>query len=68
MLLKFKLLEKQKLSFSEFSKWAANTPCLIQYQRRFFDTSDFTAWIEQLCDELVKAGVAKREGDNILNH
>ena len=68
VLLKFKLLEQQKLPFSEFSKWASNTSCLIQYQRRFFKTSDFAAWIEQLCLELVKAGVAKREGDNILNH
>ena len=68
VLLKFKLLEQQKLPFSEFSKWASNTSCLIQYQRRFFKTSDFAAWIEQLCSELVKAGVAKREGDNILNH
>ena len=67
VLLKFKLLEKQKLPFSEFLKWAANTPCLNQYQRRFFHTLDFTVWIEQLCAELIKAGVAKREGDSILN-
>ena len=68
VLLKFKLLEQQKLPFSEFYKWAANTPCLTQYQSRFFETSDFKAWIEQLCSELVKAGVAKRDGENILNH
>lgn len=67
VLLKFKLLEKQKLLFSDFLQWAANTPCLVQYQRRFFGDSDFSVWVEQLCTELVKAGVAKREGDNILN-
>jgi len=67
VLLKFKLLERQKLLFSEFSDWASKTACLIQYQRRFFGDSDFSAWIEQLCCELVKAGVAKRDGDEILN-
>ena len=67
VLLKFKLLEKQRLAFSEFSDWAANTPCLIQYQRQFFGDSDFQIWVEQLCSELIKAGVAKRQGDAILN-
>ena len=67
VLLKFKLLEKQKLLFSEFFQWAASTPCLMQYQRKFFDDLDFAAWVEQLCTELVKAGVAKREGNIILN-
>lgn len=67
VLLKFKLLEQQKLLFSEFSDWAANTPCLTQYQRQFFGDLDFSSWVRQLCTELVKAGVAKREGDEILN-
>lgn len=67
VLLKFKLLERQKLTFTEFSQWAASTPCLVQYQRQFFDGLDFLAWIEQLCSELVKAGVAKWDGEQILN-
>ena len=68
VLLKFKLLEKQKLVFSDFTQWARNTPCLVQYQQRFFKDSDFFSWIEQLCAELVKAGVATRSGDCILNN
>lgn len=67
VLLKFKLLEQQRLLFSEFSHWAADTPCLVQYQRRFFSDSDFSIWVTQLCSELVKSGVARREGDEILN-
>ena len=67
VLLKFKLLERQKLAFSEFSQWAANTPCLSQYHHQFFGDSDFSSWVEQMCSELVNAGVAKREGDAILN-
>ena len=67
VLLKFKLLEQQRLLFSEFSDWAASTPCLTQYQRQYFADSDFSGWVEQLCTELVKTGVAKREGSEILN-
>ena len=67
VLLKFKLLEQQKLLFSEFSQWAANTPCLIQYQRQYFPDSDFSGWVELLCSELVKSGVARREGSEIHN-
>ena len=67
VLLKFKLLEKQKLLFSEFCMWATDTLCLVQYHNRFFGESVFSAWVEQLCTELVKAGVAKRDSDNILN-
>ena len=67
VLLKFKLLEQQRLQFSEFCQWAASTPCLKQYQRQFFGDSDFSSWVEQLCSELVRAGVARREGDEILN-
>ncbi len=68
VLLKFKLLERQQLLYSEFAKWCSETPCLVQYQRKFFEGSDFQAWIDQLCVELVKAGVAEIEGDRILNH
>jgi glyoxylase-like metal-dependent hydrolase (beta-lactamase superfamily II) len=67
VLLKFKLLERQKLPFSEFEQWAKDTPCLVHYQRRFFDNLDFDEWVQQLCLELVKAGVAKFDGEFFLN-
>ena len=67
VLLKFKLFEKRKLLFSEFLKWAANTSCLVEYHHRFFASSEFSVWVEKMCIELVKAGVATRHGDFILN-
>lgn len=67
VLLKFKLLEKQKLPMVEFLSWAINTPCLLQCQHRFFEEMHFDAWINQLCDELVRAGVAARDSEYILN-
>ena len=42
VLLKFKLLEKRKLLFSEFLKWAANTFYLVEYHHRFFAGSEFS--------------------------
>ena len=67
VLLKFKLLERQKLPLSEFAHWASGTSCLIEYQQKYFANSNFSSWIDQMCNELVKAGVAKLEGSDILN-
>ncbi len=67
VLLKFKLLESQSVMLTDFKLWASNTPCLNHYQQKFFKGSDFLPWIDQLCSELVKAGVAKRDGNRILN-
>ena len=68
VLLKFKLLERQRISYAEFVHWCSETPCLFQYQRKFFENADFYAWVDQLCAELVKANVAKFEGIDIVNH
>lgn len=67
VLLKFKLLERQKQSLAEFVQWAESTPCIKQYRDSFFSDSEFLPWIEQMCLELVKAGAATREGENIVN-
>ena len=67
VLLKFKLLERQRLPYSEFVHWCSETPCLVQYQRQFFQGLDFRIWIDQLCVELVKASVAKFDGDELVN-
>lgn len=67
VLLKFKLLETQRQSFDDFSKWALATPYFVLIQQRFFADMPASAWISQLCDELVKAGVAKRDGAYICN-
>ena len=67
VLLKFKLLEKQQLPYLAFTEWASKTSCLVHYQREFFSSVDFPTWVEQLCLELIKGGVATREGGDILN-
>jgi glyoxylase-like metal-dependent hydrolase (beta-lactamase superfamily II) len=67
VLLKFKLLETQRQSFDEFANWASSTPYLMQIRRNFFVDAPPRYWIEQLCAELVAAGVARKEGAHILN-
>lgn len=67
VLLKFKLLESQRQLFADYLNWAEATPCLRQYQAQFFNGSEFKTWVEAMCIELVKSGVARREGIYILN-
>ena len=67
VLLKFKLLETQRQNFDEFSLWAESTPYFAQIREQFFDGDAMRPWIAQLCEELVRAGVAARDGTFILN-
>lgn len=67
VLLKFKLLEVQKQDIREFWQWAVSTHYLNQIREKFFHEQDREVWLEQLCKELVFAGVAKREGSYLVN-
>lgn len=67
VLLKFKLLETQRQSFEEFAQWAIATPYFMQIRERFFEDAPIRPWIEELCAELIAAGVAKKVGGYILN-
>ena len=67
VLIKFKLLEMQKQSFDDFLRWALATPYLIQISQKFFPDVSASAWICELCFELDKAGVVKRDGAYIFN-
>ena len=67
VLLKFKLLETQRQSFDQFVQWAIATPYFMQIRERFFEDAPIRPWIEELCAELIAAGVARKEGTYILN-
>lgn len=67
VLLKFKLLETQRQSFDQFVRWAIATPYFTQIRERFFEDAPIRPWIEELCAELIAAGVARKEGTYILN-
>jgi len=67
VLLKFKLLEQQQLRFVDFRAWAKRTSHFQRIHESFFESIAFEDWLEQLTDELARSGVARRDGDLILN-
>jgi hypothetical protein len=67
VLLKFKLLELQIAEWEDFMKWALTTSYLTHIRKKFFNGIPASDWITELCDELIKSGVAWREGTEIRN-
>lgn len=67
VLLKFKLLEQQKLPFADFREWARRTSHFQKIRESFFPSIAFEDWVQQLTAELVQSAVARRDGDLILN-
>jgi len=67
VLLKFKLLELQRLRLADFVQWAAATPYFGLVRSRWFADLDMATWIEQLAGELTRSGAATREGAYVLN-
>ncbi len=62
VLLKFKLLEVRRLEFSAFVAWAHQTPYFVMIYQQHFSASDFSQWIDDLIQELVRVGAAARDG------
>ncbi len=67
VLLKFKLLELQRLRLTDFVQWAAATPYFCLVRNRWFADLDMATWIERLAGELTQSGAATREGEYVLN-
>jgi len=66
VLLKFKLLEWQRVPLAGLFDWARATPYLVGLHQRS-GHGPFEAWLLALVDDLVRAGVAARDGDWVLN-
>ena len=67
VLLKFKLLELQQVSWDELQKWALETPYFELLVARYCEEGQARYWLESLAQELVKAGAAKMQDGQILN-
>jgi glyoxylase-like metal-dependent hydrolase (beta-lactamase superfamily II) len=61
VLLKFKLLEVQRVPWEEFVAWASSTPYFRLVQERWFPEQPLSAWVQHLYAELAKSGAAGRE-------
>jgi len=67
VLLKFKLLEMQELEFASFVAWAQATPYFALIAQRYLPQADTARWIDELLQDLIRAGAAAREGALIRN-
>lgn len=67
VLLKFRLLEVQRMEWSELLHWCAVTPYFDLVHSRYFAEVGFSSWIDELIEGLVRAGAARRSDGSILN-
>ncbi len=68
VLLKFKLLEVQRLPWDEFEDWAVGTPYFRLVQERWLPGQPLRPWVVQLYGELAASGAAGRETGFATNH
>jgi hypothetical protein len=67
VLLKFKLLELQRISLGDFTQWSVASAYLRNLHESHFAQEDFAAWIDRLLDDLVRAKVMQRIGPELIN-
>jgi glyoxylase-like metal-dependent hydrolase (beta-lactamase superfamily II) len=67
VLLKFKLLEVQRVEGNELLRWAGATTYFELVRSRHFAARDTAEWLSSLVDDLARSGAALREGDAVIN-
>jgi glyoxylase-like metal-dependent hydrolase (beta-lactamase superfamily II) len=67
VLVKFKLLEKQHCDLREFRLWIAETDYFSTLHRAYFNELEFNRWVDELLEDLIRAGAARMDGQTFLN-
>lgn len=67
VLMKFKLLELQRVTWPEIEQWALATPYFATMIARYSGKDEARQWLRALAEELVKAGAAKMSEGFIEN-
>ena len=67
VLLKFKLLEFQKIAFDEFVTWAASASYLQLLHQRYANEQSFENWIRDLCNGMQRSGACVLQENTISN-
>lgn len=67
VLIKFKLLDAQRMPENEWRAWRDGTPYFQAIHRRFFPEWEFSALAEEMLDDLIHSGAARRSADMIYN-
>jgi hypothetical protein len=68
VLLKFKLLEAQRMPWDAFVDWAESTPYFRIVHERWLPGPTLREWVLQLYGELAESGAAGREPGFATNH
>jgi glyoxylase-like metal-dependent hydrolase (beta-lactamase superfamily II) len=67
VLVKFKLLEWQRVPASDFAAWAESTRYFQLVHARWYPDLPRHAWMSMLVEDLVRSGAVAREGDLLVN-
>jgi glyoxylase-like metal-dependent hydrolase (beta-lactamase superfamily II) len=67
VLVKFKLLELQRVAAADLLAWAQQTPYFGTIHARFFNEQRMEFWIEGLIERLIESRAAQRSDGLILN-
>jgi glyoxylase-like metal-dependent hydrolase (beta-lactamase superfamily II) len=67
VLLKFRLLEWQRVATAELSEWLRGTPYFSLVHARYFGHLEFGKWLDQLLDDLERGGALAREPGFVVN-
>jgi len=67
VLLKFKLLELQQVTLDDFQRWVIQTSYFTLLHDAYFGPTGFWNWIEELVEDLVRAGAARVDGPRLFN-
>ena len=67
VLLKFKLLEVQRMDTASMQAWADATPYMGLIHHEWFSQTQFVEWVAHLARDLERSGAAKRDGDRVVN-
>lgn len=67
VLLKFKLLEQQRIEVPAFLKWAMQTQYFQMLHARHFMETDMAHWLQRLLMDLEHSGVLRHEDHWLIN-
>lgn len=67
VLLKFRLLEVERVRRAELEAWAAATPYFGIVHARWFADLPFLLWTSRLLSELERSGAARQDADMVVN-
>ncbi|MEJ5992624.1 MBL fold metallo-hydrolase [Ramlibacter sp. PS3R-8] len=67
VLLKFKLLEWQRIDLRDYLAWAGTTSYFGMVHERYFADVPLELWIRGLIDDLTRSGAARIEGSIVSN-